>query len=336
MDTVTQENVVLSQTQPIVPEQQPNIPQPKQSNFLTILLSVLLFISVSIAGFFAYQTQVLVKELTSMKATSTPVLTNESITDSTADWKTYTGVNYTIKLPLTWQKDVKFQGSPQQTEEIRFISTRSTDKQDGGDFTGGLADIKVSVGSEMETGFFEIENETLRKVQVGGQTGELKSGYGGVAGSVFIMKTIVKYQNNVAHTITLSMQDDSLKEVFIKEYQQILSTYSFVDPSSPSVVGDKSEIEIAAKKAFVERIGQEPTTKYGLSDESLKVVDNWAFGVITTAPLGEGSGPGANYFIARKMNGIWDASMEYTNEFKEWLKLSPAELVDADLKKVLQ
>jgi hypothetical protein len=38
-----------------------------QSNFLTVLLSVLLLLSVAIAGFFAYQTQKLVKELTILK-----------------------------------------------------------------------------------------------------------------------------------------------------------------------------------------------------------------------------------------------------------------------------
>jgi hypothetical protein len=39
------------------------IEQPKQNNFLITLLSILLLISVFIAGFFAYQTQRLVAEL---------------------------------------------------------------------------------------------------------------------------------------------------------------------------------------------------------------------------------------------------------------------------------
>jgi len=48
------------------------VEQPKQSNFLIILLSVLLLLSVTIAGFFAYQTQKLVKELTMLKTESIP------------------------------------------------------------------------------------------------------------------------------------------------------------------------------------------------------------------------------------------------------------------------
>jgi hypothetical protein len=48
------------------------IEQTKTNNFLTVLLSVLLLLSVTIAGFFAYQTQKLVKELTMLKTESIP------------------------------------------------------------------------------------------------------------------------------------------------------------------------------------------------------------------------------------------------------------------------
>lgn len=83
METHAQENAVLSQNQPILPEQS------KQNNFLVILLSALLLLSVSIAGFFAYQTQTLVKELTLLKSSPTPVSSTEPALDPTADWKTY-------------------------------------------------------------------------------------------------------------------------------------------------------------------------------------------------------------------------------------------------------
>jgi len=70
------------------------IEQPKQSNFLVILLSVLLFISVAIAGFFAYQTQKMVKELTLLRNSPTPIVTTESTTkpaatlDNVESWTT--------------------------------------------------------------------------------------------------------------------------------------------------------------------------------------------------------------------------------------------------------
>ncbi len=50
---------------------------PKKSNFLVILLSSLLIISLAIAGFFAFQTQKLVKELTLLRIEPTPVVTAE-------------------------------------------------------------------------------------------------------------------------------------------------------------------------------------------------------------------------------------------------------------------
>lgn len=84
---------------------------PKQNNFLVVLLSLLLIASVIIAGFFAYQTQKLVKELTiirdeptiSLSTESTPEPTIESIAtpDPTADWETYVNTEngYSIKFP---------------------------------------------------------------------------------------------------------------------------------------------------------------------------------------------------------------------------------------------
>ena len=60
----------MQENQPIVSQlsskpisQEEPVKIQKSSNFLTILLSILLFISLTIAGYFAYQTQKLVKEL---------------------------------------------------------------------------------------------------------------------------------------------------------------------------------------------------------------------------------------------------------------------------------
>lgn len=61
----------------------------KQNNFIVTLLSVLLLISVFIAGFFAYQTQRLAKELRVMSDESKPTPVATQTPDPTADWKTY-------------------------------------------------------------------------------------------------------------------------------------------------------------------------------------------------------------------------------------------------------
>ena len=104
---------------PVVPVATPQVAveQPKQSNFLVILLSTLLLLSVLIAGFFAYQTQKLVKELTLLRTEPTPTTTSESVVspeltfeqdktlNPTANWKTYknTSSNYEIKYPAEWR-----------------------------------------------------------------------------------------------------------------------------------------------------------------------------------------------------------------------------------------
>lgn len=78
-----------------------SVGEPKQKNFLISLLSILLLISVLIAGIFAYQTQKFVKELQSIRnerlTISTPVATQTS--DPTTDWETYTGQNFLFKYP---------------------------------------------------------------------------------------------------------------------------------------------------------------------------------------------------------------------------------------------
>lgn len=95
-----------------IPAAPQTVEQPNKSAFLTILLSILLIISVSISGFFAYQTQKLVKELTEMKikAENSKSATEPTVedtkdevleTDTTANWKVYTSekFNFSFKYP---------------------------------------------------------------------------------------------------------------------------------------------------------------------------------------------------------------------------------------------
>ncbi|EKE04929.1 MAG: hypothetical protein ACD_19C00429G0089 [uncultured bacterium] len=90
---------------PVAPVVTPQVvvEQPKQNNFLTTLLSTLLIISVTISGFFAFQTQKLVKELTSLKseekvvaivttepANTTPAIVSlDSVTNTSTGQKLY-------------------------------------------------------------------------------------------------------------------------------------------------------------------------------------------------------------------------------------------------------
>ncbi|MFZ3301702.1 MAG: hypothetical protein WA152_03255 [Microgenomates group bacterium] len=93
------------------------VDQPKQSNFLIILLSILLLISIAISGFFAYQTQELVKELNKLKPIektvtediSEPVATESSEIDPTADWKTYENkqLGFSLRMPDNWNASLE-------------------------------------------------------------------------------------------------------------------------------------------------------------------------------------------------------------------------------------
>ncbi len=103
------------QTTEVQPVLSDNSQQPKSNNFLVILLSILLFISVAIAGFFSFQTQKLVKELTVLKtedkvvvvateeSTVEPVEIESSEVDPTVGWKTYTNSDFTYKYPSEWK-----------------------------------------------------------------------------------------------------------------------------------------------------------------------------------------------------------------------------------------
>lgn len=131
MDTVTQENVVLSQNEPILPE------KPKKFNFLIILLSVLLFISTSIAVFFAYQTQTLAKELTTLKNNTEPtpvaislptqilMATDSGVVTGTANWKTYTNTKYgfSFKYPADLKVD-QMSSSPYEQFKLVYMGEK--------------------------------------------------------------------------------------------------------------------------------------------------------------------------------------------------------------------
>lgn len=143
--------------------------QPKQSNFLTILLSVLLIVSVTIAVFFAYQTQKLTRELQenkdmeefieTTKPTIEPVATESSEVDPTANWKTYTNkaLGFELKYPPTFIIDKEmndqfnrattFKGKGSTFEVMLKTGSGSLDKyyyMDNPDFTKSTLDGKES------------------------------------------------------------------------------------------------------------------------------------------------------------------------------------------------
>ena len=77
-------------------------PKPKNNNFLIVLLSVLLLLATSLAGFFAIQNQKLVKQLAQLQVQATPApIASQAPNGNLANWKTYTNTKhgYSIKYP---------------------------------------------------------------------------------------------------------------------------------------------------------------------------------------------------------------------------------------------
>jgi hypothetical protein len=121
----------------VVPE------KPQQNNTLVVILSVLLLIFIIVSGFFAYQTQTLVKELNNLKSNTSkveptfkpePTTYAEATPDPTADWKTYNNTNLDIsfKHPSDW-KIRGFAGDQSNVQEngttfSRFILESSDNK----------------------------------------------------------------------------------------------------------------------------------------------------------------------------------------------------------------
>jgi archaellum component FlaG (FlaF/FlaG flagellin family) len=113
---------------------------PKKNNFLVILLFILMLLALVIAGFFAYQTQKLAKELSEFKnqnlttPTSEPESTFPMYTEPnspTADWKTYTNTkyNFSFKYPFNFGNEGVVSGpySIKSSDSVDIISFSDPD-----------------------------------------------------------------------------------------------------------------------------------------------------------------------------------------------------------------
>lgn len=195
--------------------------KPSTNSFLVILLSVLLLLSVIIAGFFAYQTQKLVKELTMLKTepiptpevtmepTTEPVATDSSEVDPTANWKTYTNEKFVFKYPSTVTVSLKTQGQ----EEIIGIK-------------GLMKDVSLVV-DPIEDHNFYLGKQILKTIKYNNVSWNLLTGSqqycdGGECGNISDALQ-VEYQNK-RYSIVLGdlIYPDTV-------LNQILSTFKFTN-----------------------------------------------------------------------------------------------------------
>ena len=196
--------------------EQTNDQKPKTNSFLVTLLSVLLLISVFIAGFFAYQTQKLVKELTVYRLQPTQTPTPTATPDPTAGWKTYTNTNigYLLKYPEDWNipTEKSQQTSFDNTLTITFIAGTTLEKY----VTNNLPTDKTPTVDYINGDIY-------------GEKIVYKSGVDQAILDVAIV--LPKQSNNV---IVFSYTDYAGHITKSETIDQILSTFKFIDPTASS------------------------------------------------------------------------------------------------------
>lgn len=197
---------VENPTPPIVSIEKPI--QKNGSGFLIFLLSTLLIIAVLIAGFFAYQTQSLVRELTDIR--TQPSITPKPTTPSESKLETYTDEKYgfTIKYP---EKLVKSHNEVDISKNNKEYNAKCAD----GTYTGcggsKWPDYKITFYNDKDIALFDVN---IWK-------GDLTEPFGG------------KLYNNMTYkvdTFRLYGENGEIEPIDSELLKQISETLSFNQP----------------------------------------------------------------------------------------------------------
>lgn len=215
--------------QPQTPQQTAPVQAVKQSNFLVILLSFLLLISVLVAGFFAYQTQQLVKQLTAYSVqktqTPTPISSPEPTVDPTASWKTYTGKIFSFKYPDNMnirRQDIQDADNPKNIGDLVELSNDIYKLQVSSDFAGGWGGSVCLVTKDQKIDGHDSQLLYFRAAKPG--TEECLNYYIDLVALVENQKFTHPYPV----LIELRTQIDN-GDVDSKLFDQILSTFKFTN-----------------------------------------------------------------------------------------------------------
>lgn len=203
-----------------------NDQQPKTNSFLVILLSVLLFISVAIAGFFAYQTQKLVNELRVMsdesKQTAEPT-SEPVVTDPTVDWKTYKYNDlFEIKIP----QDLKINDRGYGHVEIGDFLTVGVYSSNPEDCRGDCSIIDTKISKKINN--LETKYLTGWWGDIGGNVGQAYVSYIIPNNNQYVYLQMQELPFSML-TRPIREKVGSVNQENIKLLDQILSTFKFVN-----------------------------------------------------------------------------------------------------------
>lgn len=238
---------------------------PKQSSFLITFLSILLLISCLIAGFFAYQTQSLVKELTVYKLQQEETPAATASPDPTADWETYTNTKYgyEIKYPNIWRADSLSQGT---------MGTGSVESTGVDDFLqiSLSGQLIPSLNINIETIITSLEKEIEKKIKIMNTSHNpdyknIKQYEKELNGTkVLVLEsdrgdfhTKTNYFSSLNNKYFILVEQIDNTDVEYKEtLDQILSTFKFIEPvASSSPVACTMEAKICPDGSAVGRSG---------------------------------------------------------------------------------
>jgi hypothetical protein len=201
-----------------------NMEQPKNNNSLIILLSILLFISLVIAGFFAYQVQNLTEEIKKLEIEELAAQISSPTLDSTANWNVYmdSGGLFSFKYPNNFSIQVTDDPelivltgySGDNVEEI-YIDWRKKE------FSNITVDEYIKkmertdiINSKIETSL-GLDMVVVTHGKLGGQFGVSKG-----EDRVFIIYS----RGNRLIKLTTSVSTNTFEK-----FDQILSTFKFLD-----------------------------------------------------------------------------------------------------------
>ena len=209
----------------------------KKNDFIVMFLSVSLLISVFIAGFFAYRTQNLVKEITKLRVVPTPIATPTPTPDPTADWKTYTNYDYGFSFKYPTEITVK--------EEFLYDSKSI--------FTKSEKPLMLYLKDSSNKSLIYIDPELPLS------TGIVKEHGTKLLGTISV--NYEKYENTT-HYSKLGNKTLPLFSIDVytsrPEIDQILSTFKFIEPTvsaSPFPVACTMDAKICPDGSSVGRSG---------------------------------------------------------------------------------
>ncbi|MBU0576607.1 hypothetical protein KJ707_01655 [Patescibacteria group bacterium] len=228
-------NASVAAVPPISKPAQPAQPaQPiKTNNFLVFILSAFLLIVLSIAGFFAFQTQKLAKQLASLQIqlTLTPTA-SQPPNDDLVNWKTYTYDTFLIKLSSQWH-------TTQLKNPIQFLNYTSSTI--GGDFDP-LTDkgkLKIEV-------YKNRSSLSLQEYVDSQKTGPLELKYDSEESTKIDGIKAIKLISNLGFAYYVKNGDDIYSLIFGLDFNnyssladQILSTFKFINSTEKERVDCK-------------------------------------------------------------------------------------------------